>query len=58
MKHGLQCFLQAKVAVKKAAGVFGAELDQKINVAVRWVKRTIGCRAKHLQTLYAKAVPT
>lgn len=50
----LQCFLQPEVAVKKAAGIFRAERNQKINVAVLRVKRAIGRRAEYLQSLYAK----
>jgi hypothetical protein len=54
-KQLLKRFLQPKVAVKKAARVVLAELDQKIDVAVSRVKRAIGSRAKHLQILHAEA---
>ena len=56
MKHTLKRFLQPEVAVKETARIFRAELDQKINVAARRIKSTIGRRAKHIQTLHAKAV--
>ena len=54
MKHVFQRFLQPEVAVKKAARVLRAELDQKINVAAHWVERPTRRRAKHLKALHAK----
>ena len=56
MKHTLKRFLQPEVAVKETARIFRAELDQKIDVAVRRIKSTIGRRTEHIQTLHAKAV--